>query len=75
LAAPLRSFNFIEVDPLEAAAANALLVGEMVLFPEAFPRTRERLQDHGLTVRTLDVSELAKAEGGLTCCSLLLALR
>jgi N-dimethylarginine dimethylaminohydrolase len=30
-----------------------------------------RLGAHGLRVATVDVSELAKAEGGVTCCSLI----
>jgi dimethylargininase len=63
----------IEVDPAEPHAANALLVGETVVFPGAFPRTRERLEGAGLAVRDVEVSELAKAEGGVTCCSLIFA--
>jgi dimethylargininase len=61
----------IEVDPSEPFAANALLVGEMVVYPAAFPKTRARLEGQGIRVVTVDVSELAKAEGGVTCCSLL----
>lgn len=63
--------RLIEVDPAEPEAANALLVGETVILPAAFPRTRERLEEHGLAVRDVEASELAKAEGGVTCCSLL----
>lgn len=61
----------IDVHPEEAYAANALLVGDGVVYPTAFPRTRERLEERGLRVRTVDVSELAKAEGAVTCCSLI----
>lgn len=60
----------IEVDPHETFAANALLAGDGVIYPAAFPRTRERLEAHGVRVVTVDVSELAKAEGAVTCCSL-----
>ena len=45
-------------------AANALLVGDTVIYPAAFPRTRARLEQRGLRVKTVDVDELAKAEGG-----------
>ena len=38
--------------------------------PGVMPRTRDRLLRRGLDVRVVDVSELAKAEGGVTCCSL-----
>ena len=65
-------FRCIEVDPSEPAAANALLVGEQVIFPAAFAETGRRLERDGITVRTVDISELAKAEGGVTCCSLIL---
>jgi len=61
----------IDVDPSEPCAANALLVAGSVIFPAAFPATRRRLERRGLDVRAIDVSELAKAEGGVTCCSLI----
>ena len=60
----------IDVDPTEPQAANALYVGQSVIFPERFPRTRERLEKQGIDVRAVAASELAKAEGGLTCCAL-----
>ena len=73
---PVRVFDdcrLIEVDPREPHAANALLAGGRVLFPEAFTGTAARLRAEGIGVQVLDVSEIAKAEGGLTCCSLLIA--
>ena|SRR5438552_1239848 len=66
------AFERIEVHPEEPWAANALAVGESVLYAAAFPRTRERLLRRGLDVRDVDLSELAKAEGSVTCCSLVL---
>lgn len=64
-------FERVEVDPAEPMGANAVLVGGRVIFPEAFPRTRERMEWRGLRVCTVDASELAKAEGALTCCSVI----
>lgn len=61
----------IEVDPGEPCAANALMIGEAVVFPSSYPATRKRLEAHGVRVVPVDVSELAKAEGGVTCCSLI----
>ena len=61
----------IEVDPDEPAGANALRVDDVVVYPAAFPKTRARLEQSGLRVRVVDVDELAKAEGGVTCCSLI----
>ena len=46
-------------------------VGDTVLFAADFPRTGERLSDAGFRTLPVDASELAKAEGALTCCSLI----
>ncbi len=69
--APWREMRFIEVAPDEPAAANALLLGDTVIYPAAYPKTQARLEENGVKVVTLEVSELAKAEGGVTCCSLI----
>jgi dimethylargininase len=66
------NFEFIEVDPAEPHAANCLPVGEFIIFPTAFPKTRAILEARGYEVVPVDVSELAKAEGAVTCCSLIL---
>ena len=63
--------EFIDIDPDEPYAANALLVGDELIYPQSFPRTRLRLENEGIGVRVVDVSELQKAEGALTCCSLI----
>jgi len=65
------TFGFVDVDPLEPMAANALRIGERIIYPIVFPRTAERIAGHGLQLHTIDVSELAKAEGAVTCCSLI----
>jgi dimethylargininase len=56
---------------IDAEEPNALLVGEVVIYPAAFPETARELRARGIDVRTVDASELAKAEGGVTCCALL----
>jgi dimethylargininase len=70
-AEPFAGLERIETDASEPMAANGLLVDGVLVYPAAFPRTRERLEARGITVRGLDVSELAKAEGAVTCCSIL----
>ena len=65
-------YRIIEVDPSEEHAANVVRVGDEVLMPACFPLTRQRIVDAGIAVTTVDVSELQKAEGAVTCCSLLL---
>lgn len=62
-------WKLIDVDPSEPMGANALLIDDVVIYPTAFPKTLAKLRH--LDVRTLDASELAKAEGGVTCCALL----
>jgi len=63
----------VEVDPAESFAANALFVGGSVIHSDAFPRTRERLEQAGIRVLPVPAGELARAEGGVSCCSLLLS--
>lgn len=63
--------DLIDVDPTESYGANALLVGETVVYSAAYPNTRARLEDRSIRVEPVDVSELAKAEGAVTCCSLI----
>lgn len=64
-------FQFVEIDPSEPNSANALLVGDTIVFPAAYPRTRERLERLGRPIVPVEADELAKAEGGVTCCSLI----
>lgn len=65
-------FEHVEVDETEPFAANVLRLGNAVLVPASAPRTRARLESRGVPTVVVDVSELAKAEGALTCCSILL---
>jgi len=67
--------NLVEVDPDEPLGANGLLVGTIVIYPSSFTRTRRRLEEHGIHVAPVDVSELQKAEGAVTCCSLVFGVR
>ena len=64
-------FEWIDVAPEEPHAANALAFGDTVILPASFPLTRTRIEARGFTVLPLDISELQKAESGLTCSSLL----
>jgi len=70
-AKPFAGFEWIDVAPEEPHAANALTIGGTVIFPASFPRTHARLEARGFHVTSLDISELQKAESGLTCSSLL----
>jgi dimethylargininase len=67
----LEGFEWIDVDSSEPHAGNALAIGDTVIFPASFPRTKERIEAKGFKVLSLDIAELQKAESGLTCSSLL----
>jgi len=62
----------IHVHPGEPRAANVLQLDGTLLCPAACARTRERLERRGFAVRPVDITELAKAEAGMTCSSLIL---
>jgi dimethylargininase len=64
-------YQWVDVDPAEPHAANALAVSGTVIFPASFPRTRQRIEARGFRLTALDISELQKAEAGLTCSSLI----
>lgn len=62
--------QIVEVHPEEPTAANALLVGDTVIFPADFPHTALRLAEVGVELLLVDNSEVIKAEGGVSCCSI-----
>ncbi len=64
--------KFIEIEASEAYAANAVLIGSSLIYPAAFPKTGRRLEAAGIPILHVEADELAKAEGAVTCCSLLL---
>ncbi len=70
---PFAGFTVIPVDEDEAEAANALRAGGYVCLHQEFERTISAVRQAGFRVKTVDISELLKAESGLTCSSILLA--
>lgn len=74
-ASRISGHQWIDVDAQEPHAANALAFDNNVILPTSFPLTRARLEAHGFEVTPLDISELQKAESGLTCSSLLFDAR
>jgi dimethylargininase len=67
---PLADLNVLRVPPEEAYAANSLGVGEHVIVPAGHPRTETMLRAHGFDILSVPMSEFAKADGGVTCLSL-----
>ena len=67
------AYDCIHIDPSETAAANVVSVNGRLIAGAAFTRTCERLERRGFKVLRVDARELARAEGALTCCSLLVS--
>jgi dimethylargininase len=70
-ASVFREYQWIDVAEGEKHGANALAIADHVIYPASFPRTKARIESAGLSVLSVDISELQKAESGLTCSSLL----
>jgi dimethylargininase len=62
------------VPAAETYAANAVAIGDQVIVAEGYPRTHEALAAAGFTVHPVPVSEVRKADGSLTCQSILFGL-
>jgi dimethylargininase len=65
----------LRVPESEPRAANTFRVGDTTVMADAFPLTRQTLEDSGFRVRTADLSELQKAEAGGSCMSLIFRVR
>jgi dimethylargininase len=70
-AGAFEGMELVDVDPREPLGGNALRMGDIVVYPTDYPATRRRLEERGIAVKAIDVAELGKAEGGVTCCSLI----
>lgn len=71
-AAPFKNFEWIEVEENEAYAANCLRLGEFVLMPTGYPKVADQIRSHGFQTLELEMSEFEKAEGAITCLSLII---
>ncbi len=67
----ISGYRIIDVDPREPDGANALMVENQLIYSASHPYTRERLEKWEYQVVQVDVSEVEKAEGAVTCCSLI----
>jgi dimethylargininase len=66
----LRGIHLVSVPEEEPWAANTLTVCRSVCLAAEHVRTATMLCDRGFTVETVALSEFAKAEGGITCLSI-----
>jgi dimethylargininase len=66
----LRGFDIVEIDASEPFAADVLVIGRTVISAAAHPKTAALIAALGFDSQTIDLGEFAKAEGGVTCLSL-----
>jgi dimethylargininase len=59
----------------EPWAGDVLVIGNQIIASDAFPRTMDLLTRTAAEVIPVSVSEFAKAEGGVTCLSLVFTVR
>lgn len=71
---PLEGLHLLDVPALEPLGGNAVLFGETIVMAEGSPETAELLRRCGREVRTVDISEFHKAEGGVSCLSVVIPL-
>ncbi len=64
-------FEKIFVSPAENYAANCLIIGNSIIMPSGFPKTKDQLESHGYEVIDIKINEFKLCEGALTCLSLL----
>lgn len=65
-----KDFDCVEVKAEDAYAANCLVIGDEVIMPAGFKRVEENLKNIGFTPHPVNMSEFEKADGGITCLSL-----
>jgi dimethylargininase len=69
--APFHDYDIVAVAEDEPGAANVLLIGDTILMPASFPNTEAILRREGFNIKTIDISELIKAEAAITCSSVI----
>jgi dimethylargininase len=68
-----KSFKWIEVEEKNSYAANCLSLKNQIIMPTGFPTIREKIRQHGFETIELEMSEFEKADGGVTCLSIILS--
>ena len=65
-----KGFTIITTGSGEGYAANSISVNGTVIMPKGYPKTMKEVEKAEFLVRTLEVSEFRKLDGGLSCLSL-----
>lgn len=67
----LDDFALLHIPPTEPFAADFATVGDTILVSASHPRTADQIRALGFPVRAAALSEFEKAEGGVTCLSII----
>ena len=67
-----KNFKWIEVEERDSYAANCLALGNRVIMPAGFQKVNEKIRQYGFETIELEMSEFEKADGGITCLSLII---
>ena len=67
-----KSFQWIEVEDKNSYAANCLALGNQIIMPSGFPTIREKILQYDFETLEVEMSEFEKADGGVTCLSIIL---
>ena len=67
-----KNFKWIEVEERDSYAANCLALGNRVIMPAGFKTVNEKIRQYGFETIELEMSEFEKADGGITCLSLII---
>jgi dimethylargininase len=70
--AELSGFKWIETGNANRYAANCLAIGNTVLMSKGSNVLANKIHREGFKVIELDISEFEKADGGITCLSIVL---
>ena len=71
-AAVFRKFEIIYVLPSESYSANCLIVGNYAIAPQGYPKLAAKIRECGFQLIQTPMSEFEKADGGVTCLSLII---
>ena len=69
---PLHEFKWIESSKSNRCSANCLAIGKTVLISKGSNEIANKIHQEGFKTLQLDISEFEKADGGLTCLSIIL---
>ncbi|MCH5583526.1 arginine deiminase family protein [Shimazuella sp. AN120528] len=63
-------YNKIVIDEQEEYCANCIRINDYVIIPKGYERSKKKIEDAGYKTIELDMSEIQKQDGGLSCLSL-----